>query len=90
VDEEHDLTFPEPEEQEVFEGDSVKFWGQDGQTRIRCEINREAWDDRFDGDGKDKLETFSANRRAIEEIARRQYLAGWRETDLFSFGSEDL
>ena len=28
MDEEHDLTFPEPEEQEVFEGDSVKFWGR--------------------------------------------------------------
>jgi hypothetical protein len=48
---------------------------------VRCEITREALDDDFGGDGKDKLEVFRANRLAIEQEARRKYLAGRREAD---------
>ena len=91
VREEHDLTFPAPEEKEDFKGDGVVFWGQDGETRVRCKIIRDALDDHFGGDGKDDLFAFRANRRAIEEIARRKYLAGRRETDgSVLIGSEDL
>ena len=91
VREEHDLTFPAPEEKEDFRGDGVVFWGRDGETRVRCKIIRDALDDHFGGDGKDDLGAFRANRRAIEEIARRKYLAGRRETDgSVLIGSEDL
>jgi Fic family protein len=76
VREEHDLKFPAPNEKENFKGDSVEFWGQDGEVRVRCEITRSALDDHFGGNGKDSLAVFRANRRAIEEIARRRYLAG--------------
>ncbi|MGH9397258.1 MAG: DUF1488 family protein [Terriglobia bacterium] len=79
--EEHHLTFPAPEERYVFDRDVVVFWGQDGGTRARCEISRETLDDHFQGDGKDKLAVFRANRAAIEEAARRKYLAGRKEAD---------
>ena len=79
--EEHELTFPTAEERYIFNREVVVFWGQDGDTRVRCEISREALDDHFHGDNKDKLEVFRANRRAIEDIARRKYLAGQTEPD---------
>jgi Protein of unknown function (DUF1488) len=67
------------------------FWGQDGENRVRCEIIRDALDDHFGGDGKDKLAVFRANRGTIEEIARRKYLSGRREADgSVLIGSEDL
>jgi hypothetical protein len=59
----------------------VVFWGQDGETRVRCEISREALDDHFHSENKDKLEVFRSNRRAIEEEARRKYLAGLTECE---------
>jgi len=77
----HDLTFPEPEARSVFDRMVVTFWGQDGQTRVRCAISREALDDHFKGDGKDKLQVFQANRQAIEQDARNKYLAGDTEAD---------
>ena len=79
--EQHDLRFPEPRETYDFDRAVVKFWGQDGQTRVRCAISREAIDDHFQGDHKDKLEVFRANRRAIEQEARRKYLNGETEPD---------
>jgi hypothetical protein len=91
VREDHDLTFPSPREKELFEGDGVEFWGQDGQTRVRCVIERDALDDHFGGDRKEKLAVFRVNRKAIEEIARRKYLAGRREADgSVLIGSEDF
>jgi hypothetical protein len=75
------LEFPGPEERYIFDREVVVFWGQDGATRVRCEISQEALDDHFGGDGKEKVEVFRANRKAIEEIARRKYLAGRREAD---------
>ena len=66
-----DLTFPAPEEKEDFQGDAVVFWGRDGENRVRCKIIRDALDDHFSGYGKDDVGVFRANRRAIEEIARR-------------------
>jgi hypothetical protein len=48
---------------------------------VRCEISRAALDDDFKGEAKDKVEVFRANRRAIEEEARREYLAGDTERD---------
>ena len=79
------------EERYVFDREVVVFWGQDGETRVRCEISQEALDDHFGGDGKDKLEVFRASRQAIEQEARRKYLAGEREADgSVLIRSEDL
>jgi fido (protein-threonine AMPylation protein) len=79
--EQHGLTFPEPEARYIFDRSVVVFWGQDGQRRVHCAISREALDDHFKGDGKDKVEVFQANRPAIEQYARGKYLAGDTETD---------
>lgn len=65
----------------VFDCEVVVFWGQDGEKHVRCEMSQEALDDHFGGDGKNKLEVFRANRRAIEQEARRKYLAGQVEPD---------
>ena len=48
---------------------------------MRYAISREALDDHFHGDNKDKLEVFRTNRKAIEQHARRKYLAGDTEPD---------
>ena len=60
-----ELKFPSPEETFVFDRQTVVFWGQDGETRVKCAISREALDDHFKGDNRDKLEVFRANRQAI-------------------------
>jgi len=75
------LQFSKPEEKYNSGRGVVVFWGQDGETRVRCEISREALDDHFHGENKDKLEVFRSNRRAIEEEARRKYLAGLTDPD---------
>jgi hypothetical protein len=63
----HELEFPEANEQWIFDRRVVVLEGQDLNTRVRCEISREALDDNFRGDGKDKVQVFRANRKAIEE-----------------------
>ncbi len=77
----HDLTFLAPKESFVFERDIVLFYGQDGDSWVRCAISREALDDHFHGDSKDKLEVFRANRQLIEQEVRRKYIAGDTEVD---------
>ena len=79
--EQHDLTFLAPQEAFVPERDIVFFYGHDGEAWVRCAISREALDDHFHGDGKDKLEVFRANRLAIEQEVRRKYIAGDTEVD---------
>ena len=79
--ERHDLAFPAPMESFVYERDMVLFYGQDGEACVRCAIAREALDDHFHGDGKDKLEVFRANRQAVEKEVQRRYLAGDTELD---------
>lgn len=79
--EQHDLTFPVPEAKYIFDRMVLVFWGQDGETRVRCAISREALDDHFKADNRDKLEVFQANRQAIEQHARNKYLAGDTEAD---------
>jgi hypothetical protein len=79
--EQHDLIFSDPEARYVFDRGVVVFWGQDGQARVRCAISREALDDHFKGDNRDKLEVFNENRQIIEQDARGKYLAGDTEAD---------
>jgi hypothetical protein len=79
--EQHDLTFPAPNESFVLGRDMVLFYGQDGEAWVRCTITGEALDNHFHGDGKDRLEVFRANRQPIEQEVRRRYLAGDTEVD---------
>jgi transposase-like protein len=76
-----ELAFPAPEEKYDTGRDFVVFWGLDRDQRIRCAISREALDDHFRDDNRNKLEVFRENRPAIEEIARRKYLSGRVEPD---------
>ncbi len=59
----------------------VLFKGKDGDKAVVCAISHEALEDHFDGDNKDKLKVFKANRERIEHEARRKYLAGRNESD---------
>ena len=52
----------------------VRFWGKDGDKRVICEISRDALDDHYQGDDKNKLKVFKENQAAIEHEARRKYL----------------
>ena len=61
--------------------DVVLFKGEDGDNVVRCAISREALDDHYDGDKKNKLKVFDANRDSIEHEARRKYMAGNIESD---------
>ena len=79
--EKHDLEFPDKTGKEDFDRDTVVFFGQDGKKRVRCAISREALDDDFAGDNRDKVEVFLASRKVIEEAARRKYLAGDTQED---------
>jgi len=79
--EQHDVTFPAPNESLVFGRDMVLFYGQDGEAVVRCHITGEALDGHFHGDGEDRLKVFRANREPIEQEIRRRYLAGDTEVD---------
>jgi hypothetical protein len=79
--ERHDLKFPDQAEKWDFDREVVLFFGQDGDSRVRCAISREALDDDFRGDGRDKVEVFRENRAAIERGVRQKYAAGDTETD---------
>jgi len=75
------LIFPEPIAQEDWNKGAIVFWGKDSDKRVRCAISREALGDHFKGDGKNLLKVFEANRPAIEQYARRKYLANQLEAD---------
>ncbi len=79
--EKHDMAFPDQTEKFDFDREVVLFFGQDGKTRIRCAISREAVDDEFRADSREKIEVFRENRKVIEEAARQKYLAGDTESD---------
>jgi len=79
--EKHDLKFPDQVEKWDFDREVVLFFGQDGDSRVRCAISREALDDDFRGDNREKVEVFRENRAAIEQGARQKYTAGDTETD---------
>ena len=77
----HELKFPDQAEKWDFDREVVLFFGQDGDNRVRCAIDREALDDDFRGDSRDKVEVFRENRATIEQGARQKYAAGDTETD---------
>jgi len=64
------------------EAEGVTFFGQDGKTRVRCRVSREALDDHFsDGDRLRPEAAFKKHRTEIEALARRKYVLGRREPD---------
>src|SRR6267143_394307 len=60
--ERHELKFPDRAEKWDFDREVVVFFGQDGDNRVRCAINREALDDDFRADDSNKVEVFRENR----------------------------
>jgi len=76
-----ELTFFAPQERYISSRDAVVYFGQDGKRRVRCVISREALDDHFHGDHRNKLDVFRENRKAIEATTRRKYLDGELEPD---------
>ena len=76
-----ELIFPAPEERYDASRDGIVFWGQDRAQRVRCALSREALNDHFHGDNRNKLEVFRENRPAIEYIARSKYLSDHVEPD---------
>lgn len=75
------LTFADPQPLYDTINEVVRFWGHDGTRRILCAITRDALDDHYKPERRDKLKTFEASRTAIEQEARRKFLAGAVEPD---------
>jgi len=62
--------------------DGIVFWGNDGETRVRFRISREALDDHFSESDRSRPDAaFKKHRREIEGLARRKYLLGQKEAD---------
>jgi transcriptional regulator with XRE-family HTH domain len=62
--------------------DSIVFWGNDGDARVRFRISREALADHFsEGDRLRPDAAFKKHRHEIEGLARRKYLLGKKEAD---------
>ncbi|MGC2126058.1 MAG: DUF1488 family protein [Xanthobacteraceae bacterium] len=75
------LSFPD-KEFSYDSGSGVTFWAQDGKTRVRCRIAREALDDHFsENDRLRPKAAFEKHRDEIEALARRKYLRGQLEPD---------
>jgi transcriptional regulator with XRE-family HTH domain len=77
------LSFLEPRERFDFDRDLIVFWGKDGEQDIRCAITLEALSDwfRLTGARREAEQAFARHRAAIEQRARRKYLADEREPD---------
>ena len=75
------LAFPDPEGR-FDNSDSAVLWGQDGETRVRCRISRDALDDHFSDRGRLRPKAALKKYRSdIEALARRKYLLGHLESD---------
>lgn len=75
------LDFPDKEFQRD-NAETIVFWGQEGDKRVRCRISREALDDHFSDRDRLKPEAaFQKYRDQIEALARRKYLLGQLEQD---------
>ena len=62
--------------------DGIVFWGNDGETRVRFRISREALDDHFSESDRSRPDAaFKKHRREIEGLARRKYLLDQKEAD---------
>jgi transcriptional regulator with XRE-family HTH domain len=62
--------------------DTIVFWGNDDEKRVRCGIERKALDDHFSEGGRLRFAAaFKKHRPEIEALARRKYFLGQRESD---------
>ena len=59
----------------------VLFTGEDDKRTVLCAISHEALADHFDGEIRNPVKVFQANRAYIEYEAQRKYLAGRLEPD---------
>lgn len=59
----------------------IYFTGRDNKNEVICAVSKEVLNDYFSGDHQSPLKCFIANREAIEQIARRKYLANQFEND---------
>ncbi len=76
------LAFADESFRQDIDSGTIVFWGQEGETRIRCGISRHALADHFSDRGTLKPEgAFRKNRSEIEGLARKQYLTGKVEAD---------
>jgi hypothetical protein len=76
------LNFPNTEHGTDTTRDTIFFWGEDGQKRVRCMISREALDDHFsEGRGLRPDAAFRAHLAEIEAFASRKYAHGQLEPD---------
>lgn len=62
-----------------FDREVIIFIGNDGDKEVKCEITREALEDRYRSKHKQLLKIFEDNHSAIEQLARKKYLAGQLE-----------
>ena len=62
--------------------DTIVFWGNDDETRVRCRIKRTTLDDHFSDNGRLRFnKAFEKHRSEIEALARQKYLFGQRAPD---------
>ncbi|MFQ5974538.1 MAG: DUF1488 family protein, partial [Alphaproteobacteria bacterium] len=78
------IDFPEKIERYDSDRDAVLFPGRTAEGEITCGVTGEALEDHFEGRGAGeaaRLRAFRAHRPAIEEAARRKFMARRREAD---------
>jgi len=71
------LRFSAPPARYDFDRDVVTFYGEAGDSRVRCSVSREALDDHFGADRLDKegrVMKFRENRETFENMLRVKYL----------------
>ncbi len=71
------LQFSAPPARYDFDRDVVTFYGESGDTRVRCSVSREALDDHFGIETLDKegrVMKFRENRETFENMLRIKYL----------------
>lgn len=78
---ERQSNFPDKEAHYLPDRMVVMFYGKVNDKDIKCAISWEALCDHYNGDGKNSLEVFKANRFSIEQEVRRKYLADKLEND---------
>jgi len=89
-----DLTFPDARPRYDSDRDVVSFFGEALGRPVRCAVSREALDDHFGADGRDRkghLDSFQRSRSRIELMAKAKYLC-WpvEQSDVVLLKSVDV
>lgn len=78
------IDFPDKVENYDGDRDVVLFAARAGATELTCAISGEALEDHFGAKGRSqraRLAAFRAHRAAIEDAARRKFIASQKEPD---------